>query len=173
MKEIMKEAQKEELRAVKDGPEAEMKRLYLAEGRLNRDFTGQIAYTVCLDQSYEELLIRFSFHKQHHEKVTDELREEISSQLSKGGHPIPPPHELDQMILSGTKTEIHTLASLNGVFIGGIHRQLTAREMYFGRNTATEGCIPQLSIEGVLKVTLLVFQVIEDGTDYQLQVFGA
>lgn len=155
-----------------EGYRTERERLYHAEGRLNRDFTGQISYTVCLERAYKELMIRFSFQKQHHEKVTREMRDEITSQLLQGGHQIPPKQELDQMILSAAKTEIHTLATLNDVFIGGIHRQLTTREMYIGPKTATEGCIPQPCIEGVLKVTLLVFQVIEDGTDYQLSVFG-
>lgn len=146
--------------------------LYHAAGRLNRDFTGQISYTVCLERTYRELLICFSFNKQHHEKVTEELRNEIADQLSQAGLPVPPRKELDRKILSDTKTEIHTLAALNDVFIGGVHRQLTTREMYFGPLEATQGCIPQTCIEGVLKVTLLVFQVIEDDTDYQLEVFG-
>lgn len=160
-----------ELGAATDGMKTDLKQLYHADGQLNRGFTGQISYTVCLERPYEALLIRFSFNKQHHERVTKELRDEITNQLLQGGHAIPTVCELDQMILSGTKTEIHTLASLNDVFIGGIHRQLTTREMYFSYDKATEGCIPQPCIKGVLKVTVLVFQVIEDGTDYQLQVF--
>lgn len=146
--------------------------LYHVAGRLNRDFTGQISYTVYLEKTYKELLIRFSFHKQHHERVTQELRNEIAGQLSQAGLPVPPKKELDQKILSGTKTEIHTLATLNDGFIGGVHRQLTSREMYFGPLEATPGCIPQTCIQGVLKVTVLVFQVIRDDTDYQLEVYG-
>ena len=68
------------------------------------------------------------------------------------------------------KTEIHTMATLNDTFIGNIHRQLTTRHMHFTATEATEGCIPQSNIEGVLKVTILVFSVLLDNTDYQLTV---
>ena len=33
----------------------EMKTIYQVEGKLCKDFIGQISYTVCLDQTYGEL----------------------------------------------------------------------------------------------------------------------
>ena len=39
----------------------EMKTIYQVEGKLCKDFIGQISYTVCLDQTYGELDIEFSF----------------------------------------------------------------------------------------------------------------
>ena len=70
------------------------------------------------------------------------------------------------------KPEIHTLATLNDAFIGCIHRQLSDRHMLYDGDTATEGCIPQKEIDGVLKVTVLAFNVIKDGTRYILTVEG-
>ena len=70
------------------------------------------------------------------------------------------------------KTEIHTLATLNDAVIGCIHRQLSDRHMLYDGDTATEGCIPQKEIDGVLKVTVLAFNVIKDGTRYILTVEG-
>ncbi len=43
-----------------------MKVLYKVGGTLSKDFIGQISYTVCLDQKYEELDIEFSFDKQRY-----------------------------------------------------------------------------------------------------------
>ena len=129
----------------------DMKMIYHAEGKLCKDFVGQISYTVCLDQTYEELDIEFSFQPQHFrpEDVTPELEHAIY-------------HEM--------KTEIHTLATLNDEFIGCIHRQLTTRHMHFSSTEATEGCIPLASVEGVLKVTILAFSVLLDNTEYTLTV---
>ena len=38
---------------------AELKTIYHVEGKLCKDFIGQISYTVCLDQTYGELDIEF------------------------------------------------------------------------------------------------------------------
>ena len=46
-------------------PMEEMKTIYQVGGKLCKDFIGQISYTVCLDQTYEELDIEFSFGPQH------------------------------------------------------------------------------------------------------------
>ena len=37
----------------------EMKTIYQVEGKLCKDFIGQISYTVCLDQTYGELDMNF------------------------------------------------------------------------------------------------------------------
>jgi hypothetical protein len=78
--------------------------------------------------------------------------------------------ELRQSILTKMKTEIHTLATLNDDFIGCVHKQLVDRHMIYDGDYASEGCIPQNKIEGVLKVTVLVFNVLKDNTRYTLTV---
>ena len=70
------------------------------------------------------------------------------------------------------KTEIHPLAMLNDEFIGCIHKQLPDRHMIFRGDKVSHGCIPQEKFEGVLKVTLLVFNVAKDNTRYTLTVSG-
>lgn len=42
----------------------DMKTIYHVEGKLCKEFIGQISYTVCLDQSWDELDIEFSFSPQ-------------------------------------------------------------------------------------------------------------
>lgn len=150
-----------------------MKVLYKAGGTLSKDFIGQISYTVCLDRKYEELDIEFSFDKQKYTAadVTEDVIRELTDYCrSNYGLELPPGADPVKEIIDSSKTEIHTLAMLNDKFIGCIHRQLTNRHMRFSTSSATEGCIPQTDLEGVLKVTVLVFNVLMDDTHYTLQV---
>lgn len=148
-----------------------MEELYHVTGTLNEGFVGQISYTVCLEHTYEELDIEFTFDKQHYAVITDELKEEMKSLVEKEyGITSSSDEEITRVIQNDMKTEIHTLASLNDTFIGCVHRQLTTRHMHFTPQSATEGCIVQSCLEGVLKVTLLVFNVIQNDTHYQLTV---
>ena len=150
-----------------------MKVLYKVGGTLSRDFMGQISYTVCLDRKYEELDIGFSFDKQRYTaaEVTEDVVRDLTDYCrSHYDLELPPDADPAKEIAESTKTEIHTLASLNDRFIGCIHRQLTDRHMHFSASYATEGCIPQTELEGVLKVTILVFNVLMDDTHYTLQV---
>ncbi|MBS6195517.1 MAG: hypothetical protein KH828_08055 [Clostridiales bacterium] len=150
-----------------------MKTIYQAEGKLSKDFVGQISYTVCLEETYEELDIEFSFGPQHFrpEDVTPELKQKLLDYCKKEYDLVPSSQEeLNHAIFNEMKTEIHTLATLNDEFIGNIHRQLTTRHMHFTAEDATEGCIPVSPIEGVLKVTIIAFSVLLDNTEYKLTV---
>ncbi len=151
----------------------DMKTIYQVGGTLCRDFTGQISYTVCLDQTYRELDIEFTFGPRHFSPgdVSEALKKELLDYCKKEYGLAPSsPEELEHAIYHEMKTEIHTIATLNGTFIGGIHRQLETRHMYFSPEEATEGCIPQPCIEGVLRVTVLAFSVLLDNTAYTLTV---
>ena len=149
-----------------------MKTIYSVEGTVNRDFVGQIAYTVSLEKTYRKLDIGFSFDKQRfsEEEISPELEERVARETLENYGKTLAGEELHRAILQDMKTEIHTLAMLNDTFIGCIHRQLTERHMVYDGTYATEGCIPTESFSGVLKVVVLVFNVIKDGTHYRLWV---
>ena len=151
-----------------------MKELFLVSGTLNRGFVGQITYTICLEETYESLDIHFTFDpdKQHYKPadVTDELVAENISLMREKYGAIRTPEEMRSALLRDGKTEMHTLATLNDEFIGCVHKQLTDRHMLYRPGFASEGCIPQESFSGVLKATILVFNVIKDDTSYQLRV---
>lgn len=150
-----------------------MSKIYEVMGTLCKDFVGQISYTVALPKRYDRLKIGFEFEKQRYtpEDLTDEVVSKIVAELSQY-------EELDLAqfedpkgeILSQAKTELQTLAMLNDEFIGCIHRQMTEREMVFTKDDATKGCLPVEKIEGVLKVTILAFNVLMDETPYKLYV---
>lgn len=148
-----------------------MQKIYEIGGMLNKGFVGQISYTVCLEKEYESMDICFSFdpEKQRYqpEDITDEVKQEFIDACN-GEYEIQSyhPKELENAILGNCKTEIHTIAYMNDTFIGGIHKQLTTRHMKYEKNNSSEGCLVLDHIHGVIKLTLVVFNVIKDQTSY-------
>lgn len=151
-----------------------MEELYRVRGMLDRGFVGQITYTVCLEKPLKKLDIEFSFDQQRYAEpdVTPELMRDVEALCLEKYGLTGTQDEVRRVILGEMKTEIHTLATLNDEFIGCIHRQLTTRHMTYDGDIASDGCIPQSVLDGVLKVTLLVFNVIKDDTRYALTVRG-
>lgn len=149
--------------------------IYRVGSMLDSGFVGQITYTISLDQVYDELDIHFSFDKRLYSEsdVTPELIDRLQTLCTaKYDAPIYPVEEFRQTILHEMKTEIHTMAELNDNFIGCIHRQLTDRHMLYTKEFTSDGCLAQDTFSGVLKVTVLVFNVLLDNTQYTLTVSG-
>ena len=176
-----------------------MKDLYRVEGILNRGFVGQITYMVCLDEPCTELDIHLTYDyaelRYQDDKMTPEEVEKVyGSEEKRQMHPTITPEvyrktiedvrvmcdcEIDEerarkilIYEIDLKTEIHPLLMMNDEFVGCIHKQLPDRHMIIKPDFASDGCIPQEKIEGVLKVTLLVFNVAKDHTHYTLTVSG-
>lgn len=149
--------------------------IYRVGGMLDAGFVGPITYTISLDQVYDELDIHFSFDKRLYSEsdVTPELIDKLQTLCTaKYDAPTYPVEEFRQTILHEMKTEIHTMAELNDNFIGCIHRQLTDRHMLYTKEFTSDGCLAQDTFSGVLKVTVLVFNVLLDNTQYTLTVSG-
>jgi hypothetical protein len=145
-----------------------MEKIYEVSGTLNKGFVGQISYSVCLEKDYNEMDIRFSFDKQYYPEVTEELKREITD-ICRDEYP--GETATDETItnaIRGMKTEIHTIVTMNDQFIGGIHKQLTDRHMHFSPAFTSDGCIMQQKINGVIRITLVVFNVLMDHTQYSL-----
>lgn len=150
-----------------------MQELYQVKGTVNNGFVGQITYTVCLPETMKELDIRLTFEKQHFPSIKEVPVEELVNYCKKqyGIEPVSE-EEKERALLKETKTEIHLLATINDEFLGCIHRQLTDRHMMISPDMLTEGCIYPGLLKGVLKVTVLVFQVLMDDTPYTVTVSG-
>ncbi len=149
-----------------------MKELYKVKGVLNSGFVGQITYTVCLPEACEELDICLKFSKKNFSSAEEVPLKEIREfcQREYGiGIGITDEEAMDAC-LKHVKTEIHIMATLNDEFIGCIHKQLLERHMKFSPKELSDGCIMPERIEGVLKVTVLVFNVIMDETPYEVSV---
>ena len=99
------------------------------------------------------------------------LQKTIAEVSEMSGYEISEKQARDYLIYDiDLKTEIHPLATLNDEFIGCIHKQLPDRQMIFSPEETSLGCIPQDKMQGVLKITLLVFNVAKDDTHYTLTV---
>ena len=146
-----------------------MKEIYSIEGRLNRNFTGQISYIVCLDEKVDSINIDFSFDKQRVNEITEEIRKDIVNDLSLDYNKEISEEEIIEAS-KYIKTEIHISAFLNDKFIGGILRQLDERSIYISKEEATLGAICNDNIQGVLKVNIMIFNVIYNNTNYKLTV---
>ena len=146
-----------------------MKEIYSIEGRLNRNFTGQISYIVCLDEKVDSINIDFSFDKQRVNEITEEIRKDIVNDLLLDYNKEISEEEIIEAS-KYIKTEIHISAFLNDKFIGGIHRQLDERSIYISKEEATLGAICNDNIQGVLKVNIMIFNVIYNNTNYKLTV---
>lgn len=147
-----------------------MKKIYEVGGTLNTGFVGQISYTICLDKTYKEMDIAFTFDKQRHQVITDDLKQElVKACKGKYSEDTDTDEHLTNTIKS-MKTELQIIVTMNDVFIGGVHRQETSRHLYFSEAEATPGCIPQSQIEGVIHITIVAFSVIRDDTHYTLSL---
>ena len=178
-----------------------MKELYSVEGTLNRGFRGQITYTVCLEEPCDELDVHLTYDyaelryrdekanlgrdrileiygtEEHYREcppITPEVLEKTIREVSDmSGYTISEAEARKYLVYDiDLKTEIHPLATLNDEFIGCIHKQLPDRHMIFSKDFTSLGCIPQERLEGVLKITLLVFNIARDNTRYTLSVSG-
>lgn len=149
-----------------------MEELYRVKGELNSGFVGQITYTICLPYKCSELDICLTFSKQHFpsadmvplEEMKEFCKKEYGISLGENDE-----EALDNC-LHNMKTEIHLMATLNDEFIGCIHKQRLERHMVFSPSKLSEGCVMPESLEGVLKVTVLVFNVLMDETPYEVSV---
>jgi hypothetical protein len=176
-----------------------MKELYHIEGAVDRGFQGQITYMVCLEKpctkldvhltyDFAELRYRddkipkseivrvFGSEEKYRRcpEITPEVLQKTINEVSVMSGCVITPEEARKYLIYDIdlKTEIHPLATLNDEFIGCIHKQKPDRHMIFTRSTASHGCIPREVYEGVLKITLLVFNVAKDNTRYTLTVSG-
>ncbi len=153
-----------------------MKELYRVEGTLNKSFMGQITYTICLDKPYYEMDVHLTYDYAELRYSDDNLPPEVLEKTIRevsdmSGYTISEAEARKYLIYDiDLKTEIHPLATLNDQFIGCIHKQLCDRHMIYTKNYTSPGCIPQEKFEGVLKVTLSVFNIVKDNTRYTLSV---
>lgn len=147
-----------------------MKKLYEVNGTLNKGFVGQISYTICLDQSYKEMAINFVFDKQRYDVITDDLKQWLITECAGKYNMASASESVLTGTLKGMKSELQLIVTMNDIFIGGVHSQENPKHLYFSDSQATEGCIPQTSIHGVIKITLVIFSIISNDTNYTLSL---
>lgn len=139
------------------------------KGTVDRSFQGTVSYFVALRNRCSALKIDFSFTPQRLDRVAGEVKTELARVYAERYGVNRTESQLEQSGRS-MKTEIQLAAFLNGEFAGGIHRQLAQRTLLIGKDFATEGALAQPVIQGALRVDLIFFNVLADGTEYRLQI---
>ena len=131
----------------------EMKTIYQVEGKLCKDFISQISYTVCLDQTYEELDIEFSLdHVTLPPGRCDTGTETAPVTTVKKNMVWKKAHRrMGRCRVSRYENRDSYHGNLNDTFIGNIHRQLTTRHMHFTAAKLPKDVSHSPTIEGVLK----------------------
>ncbi len=125
-----------------------MQTIFEARGHLCAGYTGHVSFDMKLPHALESMSVTLALGP---------LKPAVS----------PPPREGEN-----DKNEVHLEACLDGVFIGGQHRQAQERQLRWGTLEEAEGCLPVRVIEGMLTVRLLVFHVLPGGLDYQVTAIG-
>lgn len=150
---------------------SKMNKIYEVEGIVNKGFVGQISYNICLDKEFSDIDIEFSFNKQKVLILTDEIKNDLIQYSLNEYNEIPSEEELIELSKK-MKTEIQISAFLNDKFIGGIHKQLSSRNMRISSNQISDGAIEQEIISGNIKINIIVFNVLYDNTHYKLTLRG-
>ena len=143
-------------------------------GTLPRGFQGNIAYSMTLPDHLTALSVILTYNK---ERIPDETS--YARTYSKDLLPVlkeylghtPSEQELLHFVHS-MKTEIQLCLTVSGAFVGNVHMPGTKKEITVSAEYASHGCIPCASLKGAAKIIINVFQVVENDTNYKLEVKG-
>ena len=70
------------------------------------------------------------------------------------------------------KTEIQLCAMIGGVFAGNVHMPGTRKEILLKEGVRSRGCLPYDGQNGMLKIIINVYQVVEENTPWTLEIKG-
>ena len=147
-----------------------MKKYYVS-GELMKDFLGTIIYETILPENINELNIRVSFQKREMEQCTEMDKKLCREAWKKNTGEIPSASVTDRLI-QGQKTEINVSVFHNGACLGCAHRDEVNKEIILSPRYASEGFTIWKPSQGVLRVVLHVYQVLNDHTPYEVEVLG-
>lgn len=140
------------------------------DGTLNHGFRGNLIYNFHLPRNCKALSVILTYDKEHFshkETYMDELRPIYESY--KGG---PVSQEALLKAMDSMKTEIQLCLMIHDEFAGNVHMPGTKKELYLSEDMSAGGCLPCPVLEGMAKIIVNVFQVLENQTSYHLEIKG-
>lgn len=151
-----------------------METLQTFHGVLDRGFTGNMSFQFHIPHGIHELSVILTYEK---ERIQDP-----ASYIERFRHPlirqavpylgrIPTDRQLLQMT-QAMKTEIQLCAMIGGVFAGNVHMPGTRKEILLKEGVRSRGCLPYDGQNGMLKIIINVYQVVEDHTPWTLEIKG-
>lgn len=142
-------------------------------GTLPQGYQGSITYRVYLG-SLQKLHLVLSCNHEHPSDpsvLLDGKRDQLSSMLAGYLGHVPSEEELLNAV-SHMKTEIQFSLHLDGVFAGNVHMPGTKKEMLYEPGRASRGCLIQNHLGENAAITIHVFSVAEEDTEYHLLIEG-
>lgn len=145
-----------------------MKQIHRFQGTLERGFTGNISYQFALPEQLTRIRLRLAYREPERIGPPDwEALKPIMDSYRPGWD------ETDlKGAAGGMKTEIQLALLINGHFIGNVHKPGRIKEMEVSKTAASDGALPAECLGGMAKVIINSFQVLEDGTVYELLIEG-
>ena len=151
-----------------------MEILQTFHGVLGRGFTGNMIFQFHIPHGIHELSVILTYEK---ERIQDP-----ASYIERFRHPlirqavpylgrIPTDRQLLQMT-QAMKTEIQLCAMIGGVFTGNVHMPGTRKEILLKERARSRGCLPYDGQNGMLKIIINVYQVVEENTPWTLEIKG-
>lgn len=151
-----------------------METLQTFHGVLDRGFTGNMIFQFHIPHGIHELSVILTYEK---ERIQDP-----ASYIERFRHPlirqavpylgrIPTDRQLLQMT-QAMKTEIQLCAMIGGVFAGNVHMPGTRKEILLKEGVHSRGCLPYDGQNGMLKIIVNVYQVVEENTPWTLEIKG-
>jgi hypothetical protein len=146
--------------------------LYEVSGSLPKGFQGHITYTTVLPIDLRELYVTFSFDKRSAAQDLEELyigcRTSLAQNLPDG---MELPEKLVSMLQGMPKTEINFSLFLDNACIGSAHKNKKVKEILIAPDDSSDGFVNCRPV-GVLRIVLHVLNVLNDDTNYILNLKG-
>lgn len=146
--------------------------LYRVSGTLPQGFVGHITYTTVLPAGLSRLRIRSDFDKREPAQELEALSQACMEAVAKNLPPEALTPSQTQALCALPKGEINFSVFLEEAALGTAHRDATEKEIFLSPTQSSPGFLP-CRPEGVLKIVLHVFHILNDDTTYRLTVKGA
>ena len=138
-----------------------METLQTFHGVLDRGFTGNMSFQFHIPHGIHELSVILTYEK---ERIQDP-----ASYIERFRHPLI--RQLQEMV-QAMKTEIQLCAMIGGVFAGNVHMPGTRKEILLKEGVRSRGCLPYDGRNGMVKIIVNVYQVVEENTPWNLEIKG-
>lgn len=140
------------------------------QGTLNKGFRGNIAYYFHLPPNCKALSVILTYDKERFSRKEIHMEELRPIYESYKGGPVSEEELLEAM--DSMKTEIQIALMIHGEFAGNVHMPGTKKELYLTEDLSAGGIPPCPALEGMAKIIINVFQVLENQTSYCLEIKG-
>lgn len=151
-----------------------MKTLQTFHGSLSRGFTGNMIVQFHIPNEIHELSIELTYEKEHLEDPVSYI-ECFRHQLIRQALPYLDRIPTDRQLLEMTqamKTEIQLCVLIDDTFAGNVHMPGTKKKILLKEGIHSRGCLPYNGRNGMLKIIINVYQVVENHTPWTLEIKG-